>query len=169
LEGTVRGFPDKGIQLQLGNVLAEDLVVEDNGGHGINVGAGSIVRNVAALNNETGIVFASPSLVTDSLAIGNNVGFFVGAGTTPGSTIRHCVARDNSLRGIYVAAGGSNRIEGNHVSNNGVGFFVYSTANVIIRNTATGNGTNYDIYPGNDVGPIGSAATATSPWANISN
>ena len=40
--------------------------------------------------------------------------------------------------------------------------------NTIVRNSASGNGDNYGaIVGGNDVGPIGTAATATSPWANI--
>ena len=53
---------------------------------------------------------------------------------------------------------------------NDVGLDVDGVDNVIVGNTASSNiGPNYDIVAGNDVGPIGNAATATSPWANISN
>ena len=77
---------------------------------------------------------------------------------------------DNNLRnndvGIY-AVGGSNRIEGNHVTDGGTGVKVDGTTNVIIKNSAQGYRAPYEIVPGNDVGPIGTAASSTSPWANI--
>jgi hypothetical protein len=42
--------------------------------------------------------------------------------------------------------------------------------NVIVRNSVSGNGSgNYQNPGNNDFGPIGTAATATSPWANISH
>ncbi len=44
------------------------------------------------------------------------------------------------------------------------------TNNVVIHNTVIGGGANNYQNPGNnDFGPIGTAATATSPWANISH
>jgi hypothetical protein len=39
--------------------------------------------------------------------------------------------------------------------------------NVIIRNSVKGCAVDFSIAGGNDLGPIGSAATATSPFANI--
>ena len=54
----------------------------------------------------------------------------------------------------------------------GVGIRVASgqTKVVVIKNTTAGNTANsYAIPAGNDVGPWGQAATATSPWANIQN
>ena len=42
--------------------------------------------------------------------------------------------------------------------------------NVLVRNSVSGNGANYYVgIAGNDVGPISTAAAATSPWANISH
>ena len=47
-------------------------------------------------------------------------------------------------------------------------FYVSGSGNVLIRNTARENpGGSWNVAPGNDEGPVGSAATATSPWANI--
>jgi hypothetical protein len=51
-------------------------------------------------------------------------------------------------------------------------FSAYS-GNIIIKNsvsgTAGGVGNNYIVPAGNDLGPVGTAASATSPWANISH
>lgn len=79
--------------------------------------------------------------------------------------------------GIHVANGGhSNRIEANSLTDNngptstGKGVLVDSAYNALVfRNTARGNsGGNYSIPSGNDVGPIGTAAASTSPFANLS-
>jgi hypothetical protein len=56
--------------------------------------------------------------------------------------------------------------------NSGTGITAASNGgNVITRNSAGGNGSsgtdNYNIGGGNDAGPIGSAASSTSPWANL--
>ncbi len=63
-----------------------------------------------------------------------------------------------------------NRIEGNHVSASAVGLDIDTATqpNVIVRNSVAG-GTAYSIGSGNDVGPIGTAASSTSPWANFQN
>jgi hypothetical protein len=71
--------------------------------------------------------------------------------------------------------GSNNRIEANHVvTTSGVAGIEISGAeyanNIVIRNTVIGGGsTNYVNMGSNDFGPIGTAATATSPWANISH
>ncbi len=77
----------------------------------------------------------------------------------------------NSNLGAGVnAAGERNRIDGNHVADNarGIEAAAPGLVNFIVRNSAIGNGSNYgSIDPANDVGPIGSAAGSTSPWANL--
>jgi parallel beta-helix repeat protein len=92
-----------------------------------------------------------------------------------------CAIVDNLVsenwNGIHLRVGGnSNRVEGNQIVNSGgpgaagIGVQVdgpYSA--VVMRNSARGNvGGNYSIASGNDVGPIGSAASSTSPFANVS-
>ncbi|HWX19081.1 MAG TPA: right-handed parallel beta-helix repeat-containing protein [Candidatus Binatia bacterium] len=76
--------------------------------------------------------------------------------------------------GILCFIGSRERIEGNHFSNNNLrGLYVdsSSTHNIITRNIAITNSIQtigYDVNTANnDVGPIGRAATATSPWANL--
>ena len=61
------------------------------------------------------------------------------------------------------------RVDGNTtLQNGGYGIRTFGTNHVVIRNDAGGNAIdNYAILAGNDPGPIGAAATATSPWANI--
>jgi len=42
--------------------------------------------------------------------------------------------------------------------------------NVAIKNSVSGNGANnYEVPAGNDLGLVGTTATSTSPWANISH
>ena len=78
---------------------------------------------------------------------------------------------DAGMAGILVS-GDRNRIESNHLTRNTTGLVVPagSTNNTIIRNSASGNvNPPYSVVAGNDLGPIGTAATAASPWANLSN
>ena len=70
--------------------------------------------------------------------------------------------------GIHGLAGGS-RVESNTVTGNfNVGLLMDAGGNTIFKNSARGNNTApYTIAVGNDVGPISTAASATSAWANI--
>jgi len=71
----------------------------------------------------------------------------------------------------------NNYIENNHIiSANGVeGIGVSSSSysnNVVVRNVVIGGGSasvNYALGAFSDAGPIGSAASASNPWANISH
>jgi parallel beta-helix repeat protein len=81
---------------------------------------------------------------------------------------------DNTYIAILVN-GNNNRIEGNHVvvPHGVVGIEVAGsedTNNIVIKNMVSGNGSGNYLNPGNnDFGPVGAAATATSPWANLSH
>jgi Right handed beta helix region len=87
----------------------------------------------------------------------------------------------NNLRlnagGGIILNDSNNYVENNHVlSANGVeGIGVSSatyTNNVVVRNVVAGGGSasvNYSFSVIMDAGPIGSASSATSPWANISH
>ena len=129
------------------------------------------------------------------------VGFDVGNGNTiqgcsalsnTGEGIRlangACLVRDNScsqnLAGIAAFSSG-NRIEANNVTQNQRGIDLYYPRNVVVKNTASYNTTNYQIVAGNVFGAIvdrinppspavnGNSAPAsigtTDPWANISH
>jgi parallel beta-helix repeat protein len=124
-----------------------------NGGVGIYGGRGATIRGCQSTNNTgDGIGVDFESLVADNTSNENGVGAAVGAG----------------IRTSLVGGGGGNRIENNHVIGNDRGIDVDAAGNTIYRNTAKGNTIlNYDIVAGNDIGPIGTAAAAVSPWANI--
>jgi hypothetical protein len=50
------------------------------------------------------------------------------------------------------------------------GITIDGGGNTVFKNSARGNGGgNYFVFGGSDVGPISNAASATSPWANISH
>ena len=82
------------------------------------------------------------------------------------------------------ATSSDNRIEGNNVTDNDRGIQVGLNGNIIIRNTAAANTTNYDIVSRNVFGAIvdrtasvapavlgnsaASSAGTTDPWANFS-
>jgi hypothetical protein len=77
--------------------------------------------------------------------------------------------------GIHVT-GGFNRIDSNNTAVNDRGIDVDAPNNLIIRNSASGNGTNnYVIVGGNTYGPLVTSSGALSstgneshPWANFS-
>ena len=163
---------------------------------GISVGPGSTVSNcasrsntsTAALTPTTGMGFdlGTGSTIQDSTASGNN-----GDGIRISSD---CAAQHNRCDGNGSGAGGTgagihstgndNRIEGNNVTDSDRGIDVDAGGSLIIRNSASGNSTNYEIAADNRYGVIvdntatGTAAasgnsaaattTTTSPWANFS-
>ena len=157
----------------------------------------SVCTALASLNS--GISLSSNSVVTASAASGNAYNGIVLNGlysTVEGCTASGnmlsgiAVAADgclvlnntcdsNGLGGFSTSAGigcygNSCRIEANHFSNNyPSGFTAGTTNNIITRNIAVTNTVqkiSYDVSAANnDVGPIGRAATATSPRANLQN
>src|SRR5262245_29378661 len=82
------------------------------------------------------------------------------------SVLRHCLADGNTGPGILVS-GERNRIEANHLTLNDRGLLASGTNNVIIHNSALAYLVDYEVFPGNDLGPVGRADTLISPWGNI--
>jgi hypothetical protein len=133
---------------------------------GLSVNEGSaVVDSVAVANDWVGIDANSNSRV-DRCSSSINVGIGIAVGSS--STIVANHSQGNQTHGISVT-GSDNRLDGNHVTGNTeYGISCNGTGNVIIRNSTSGNSSgDFDITSGNDVGPIGTAATATSPWANL--
>ena len=163
---------------------------------GISIGSGSLaLACVAGFNTST----------AGTLTSSTGQGIVVNAG----STVRDCVARANAGDGIRVSsdclvegntadsngngtgADGAGihvtsadcRIEGNNLTDNDRGLDVDLSQNLIVRNSASGNGDNYVIVAGNAVGaivvtgasggisgsgPLASSLGTTDPWANFS-
>jgi parallel beta-helix repeat protein len=135
--------------------------------------------------------------VSGSHVTGNQIsGIYVYAGCG-GGLVKDCVIGTNGMGIYLQGAGGTwitgnsilqnglginvldsnNRIENNSIlisrpSNSTYGIYLNygATNNVVIKNLISGGlGGGYGIIDsgGNDVGPLGSAATSTSPWANF--
>jgi parallel beta-helix repeat protein len=158
----------------------------DIGGNGFETFSGSSYFNCTARNcDANGFVCSTGTVLNGCSARGNGVdGFNVASGsrivdcssTANGNNgfqisvdvhILNCSADDNTGVGIN-AAGSDNRIEGNNLTDNLTGLQVVANGGcLIIGNSASGNTTNFNIPAGNQAGPIGSAVTATSPWANL--
>jgi parallel beta-helix repeat protein len=155
--------------------LVEGFLAHENGYSGIWVGSGSTVRNsIASGNSVDGIHFGGLGpdfLVSDGGIVegcsafeNGDDGIEVGAG----ALVRNNQAEANGSAGIH-ATSARNRIDGNHVTSNDLGFVTDTGGNTIVRNSARQNVTgNYSLSPGSDTGPIGTAMNATSPWANFS-
>ena len=106
-----------------------------------------------------------------------------------GSQVLSCIAIENGGRtddnrsgaGIHVV-NYDNVVDGNTVYGNDRGIDVDSAYNLVVRNRARTNTTNYEIANGNRVGTIvsapssgaisgstgGSGVGTTDPWANLS-
>ena len=161
--GIIAGWGQNGIDYQSGslpqNVILENLTITGNTGIGIVVGNGYVVSNCSIQNNGSAgiVVNGNGSQISGNILLGNNTAY----------TSTSC--------GI-ILEGANNRVEDNHITGHASGYgieydFSSGTNNVIIKNSVVGNSpNNYSPSGGgnNDIGPIGTAASSTSPWANIS-
>jgi hypothetical protein len=169
---------NSGIQNFSEPVLIKGCVAADNGINGIRSGSGGKVSDCVARNNSImGFDVGYYSTVTNCTAKNNGWGFFAGG---------YCLILGNmgesNGNGIEVFDE-KNRIDGNQMMNGSTGIRVDSGNNLILRNAAGNNGSNYEIGINNRYGPIvdltttitaavsGSSAadtsTTTHPWANF--
>jgi parallel beta-helix repeat protein len=156
-----------------GSALVVDCVARDNGGEGIDAHAGVVHRCEAFGNGKNGIASRSCTKISgcnvhDNELNGIRVDFHA---YVVGNHCHSNGAHGSEKAGIFVYSVGADcRIENNNLTgNDGYGLRIDGADNTVFRNSANHNGIqDYLIAAGNDVGPIGSAATATSPWANIS-
>lgn len=184
-----------GVDADLGySVSVEHIAVSSFEGYGIHLTGSSVVRDCKVQGSTaSGFdgVFISGGIAVDCVVSGN-----AGNGIeAQSSQVRHCLIKNNGGDGIILdgnchvigntlvgnggtynieITGTNNCVEDNHVTGSGPEIGIYvpsgSTNNIIARNSVEGFGaSNYSVATGNDAGPIGSAATATSPWANISH
>jgi hypothetical protein len=172
--------------------LVVDSVCNNNGSQGIITGDGCTVRGSSASGNGNNGIAAG--LDCSVLACTVQTNGVAGILVDTNSSVKDCTADNNVKNGIQASTGcliehntcsmngggntgdggirctgSSNRVDSNHLTvNNANGLYLGGSGNTIVRNSAKGNTTtNYSVGAGNDVGPIGSAATSTSPWANL--
>ena len=154
--------------------LIEDCLVSSNANPQIiTVLSGSTVTRCTVMNNLGTGIFANGSscCISGCRLIGNSLDGIRISGQS--------LVEDNVVSGtgnalgtnacIHAALSG-NRIDGNQVSSHQIGIRVDNTNNLVIRNSAFSNGTNYFIPNANQVGPInsGTGALTNNPWANFS-
>lgn len=127
--------------------------VRGNGTNGITARLGGIVRNCTVLNNGT-----------DGIRVDSR-------GSISGN---HCEENGTAGEGAGIRVlSHSNRIEANHLVSNDYGLLIQTNAslngNLVIRNSALGNSTNYVVGTDNIAGPIvnrQSIGTNQNPHAN---
>jgi len=177
---TANNNTDIGIEEYYGPVSGCN--VQNNGTVGIYIISGTVSGCVVENNGSSGIIVFFAAVVTGCYVSGNyDSGIYLTAAGTGSSEVIGNTCNGNntsgsgSAGGIFIASS-NNRVEGNHVAASGnTGIAVASVPsgyinNIITKNSVSGNGANnYSVPAGNDLGPVGTAATATSPWANISH
>lgn len=134
----------------------------------INVGVASRVSDCDVRNGLVGVQAAVGSTVE-----GCTVGSISGTGievTGNGVVQGNHVDTVTGVGSCGIFADGSayptNRVDSNYVINSYKGICV-SGGSTVSRNALRNNTFNIQAVNANDVGPVGTAASATSPWANI--
>lgn len=127
-----------------------------NGWHGITVNYGcSVIGCHASLNGIT------PSGAT------------LPAGIRAGSSCRisgnTCVGNYSTSTSGITSTGGGNYITDNFMTDNNLQLYITTNGNIISRNAAMSPFSGYILSGSNDVGPIDTAASASSPTVNIDN
>jgi hypothetical protein len=164
-------------------------VANGNGGNGIQTGNSCVIRDCSVSGNATnGIVCGVVCKVADCVASSSaNFGISVGDhaqvtgchinGNDTGINAQNfSLVQDNMVdfhtsNGILIN-GQRNRVEANNVTRcKGTGIQVSGVNNLVVRNSASGNMTQYSIVAGNKAAEIltpGASFTSTDPWANFS-
>jgi parallel beta-helix repeat protein len=170
------GISSAGSASGLYGLIIKNCSVCQNSLDGIDSGSGSLVEDCAILGNATnGVSVADHSSITGCIVKDSGADGIV----VPSS----CVVANNTVMGnkgvgIHAANTGgngyANRIDGNHVRDNGAGIKLdlSSASNVVVRNTAGNNAAgNYIVGTGNAVGTIVSDPTSTTAnaWCNFQN
>lgn len=149
------------------NCTVTDAEARNNGQNGFLTGNSTLARCIGRTNMLDGFLCNEGTLLEGCVARGNSGD---GIQCDKEVTVRFCHVEDN-FSGVGIRVIGTDcRLEANTLLNNGVNGILIgagATGNTVFRNSASGHATNYSIVAGNDFGPIGSAASATSPWANI--
>ncbi|MBI5765335.1 MAG: right-handed parallel beta-helix repeat-containing protein [Planctomycetes bacterium] len=157
-----------GISANTGNTLTNCMVIF-NTTDGISVGQGSTVTSCTSRSNSgNGIVGGAACTIqqcTSSANLGDGILVSVDA-----RVMNNLCDGQTSGAGIH-ATSDDNRIDSNHVTDNLRGIDVDAGGNLIIRNSAGGNTTDYDVAAGNSKAEVltpGDDFSATNPWANFS-
>lgn len=167
-----------------------DCTANSNDAAGLIAGNSCSITNCTSSGNGTSGIAVSDGCTIANCTVNNNTGTGILANNgcrIAGNMVRNnqqdgvrvnfsCVVADNNCNGDGAAAGThgaitvigqGNRVEGNNISYADRGLYITAGGNTVFRNCLKSCTVNFEIAVGNDVGPIGSTSTATSPWANI--
>lgn len=144
-----------GIAAGTGGLVAH-CTAYNNSSIGIVIGTGSTALNcLSNFNGSHGIDAASGGTISGCTTT-RNVGDGIRAGTQALVLHNTCsIAGNNTGDGAAIhLTGADNRVEGNICTGSDRGIDVDSSGNIIIKNTCSGNSTNWDIAAGNALAPI---------------
>lgn len=175
--GTIANMGSRGIDFNAtANTTMTDIVALNCGSDGIDVSQYSDIRRCTAYGNGGNGISAGYGAMVSACVSYNNTGIGIIAGNV--ATVADCIATGNESHGIRVTYGcvatgnncgqngasgtgagidvffGGNHVEGNTFSNNPIGLRVESSGNVIVRNVAKSNTTNWSIVANNVYGTI---------------
>jgi parallel beta-helix repeat protein len=139
---------------------------QSNVGNGIQVGTGIVSECTSRYSSGNGFSLGWGSKIINCVAANSSQAGIV---ATTGCTVSGNNSFSNVQAGILVS-GPDSRIEGNNVTTNAFGIQVTVSGNLIVRNSASGNTTNYSIAAGNANAQVltpGANFVSTDPWANF--
>jgi hypothetical protein len=153
----------------LGNAsLLEGCVIRANGQNGV-LGFTSVLveRCIISQNNSNGITLELAGRITDCVLTSNRVdGIRVSSRSTITGNLIDSNGTTGKDAGIRLLSTDS-RVEDNNLVNNRTGLLSDAGYNLISRNKATINTTNYTLHPSDAAGPITANPTSAGPWVNF--
>ncbi len=143
-----------------------------NGADGFDINSEGVIAHCTAwANAESGIQAGGQNVIRYNSCVFNQAGHGIHL-TSDGNLVEGNVCQGHSTMlgtGILVEDDG-NRIDSNHVSENGGGIIVQGTNNFIVRNTAFANiSGNYAFAVGNEAGATSNDPATAGPWDNLEN
>ena len=165
-ECTAEGNSQQGLGFGDGSIITR-CISRYNAGDGINAGTEVNVSDCIASYNGANGISIDRGIVRDCLAEGNTNN---GISTFIYGLVMNNKCLNNKVAGITSTSGG-NRIDDNDVTGNGFGILLTAaTGNLVTRNSAAQNTTNYSIGAVNTVAtiiPSSGIGTNTNPYANL--
>lgn len=160
--------------------VVRSCTARENGVDGISVNAGSLVENCSAANNiDDGISTGSGCRVVGNTASANgddgivtSGDCYIRANNCDGNGTTSADGAGIHVVGTIVLAASDTRVEENNVTDNDRGIWVEDIGNIIFRNTASGNTTNYQLNASSVFGTIitlapGATITTSNSYANF--
>jgi len=191
-ECTVGNVSYTGIQVSAGSLIEDCLAIWCGQGFELSGENFTTVRSVARCNSGYGIYLQGSGIVEGCVSEGNQIGIYTGnavrvvRNTVSNNTVFgilvggfHNLVADNLVNGH--SAAGVKILPGlagvvltrNQFVGNGIGVEVQDVAgNLIVGNTASGNGTDYYVSAANALGEVhdftgGGTISLSAPWANL--